>query len=681
MSAAINMKLFTDKFITVLSRNLNNPWKLYSSTHSNVPVNARLAHFIMGNSVSVHSLPNARCFLLEKKSVSVCMKRLSSSKSPGSQGIYSSQSTPKFSSSDIKRLLALAKPEKWKLCGAICLLLVSSTVTMAVPFSLGKVIDIIYTSDSEKMKDNLNFVCAILIGVFVLGATCNFGRVYLMNMTGNRITTRIRKNVFKSILSQETAFFDKHRTGELINRLSADTSLVGQSVTMNISDGLRSGIMVVSGVSMMFYMSPSLALVSLTVVPPIVGVAIIYGRFVRKITKAVQDSLADATQVAEERISNIRTVKTFSQEEKEMSYYNSKMATVLELAEKESVAKGVFYGMTGLGGNAIIISVLYYGGGLVADNSITVGGLSAFLLYAAYIGVSMGGLTSFYSELNRGLGASARLWELTDRKPAIPISGGLVPAVAPHGDIIFKNVTFAYPSRENSFICKNLSLHVPSSSITAIVGSSGSGKSTLAYLLLRLYDPLEGQILLDGTEVKLYDPCYLRSIIGTVSQEPVLFSGTVRENILYGANKPESVSEEQLIQATKEANAYNFIMNDLPENFETRVGERGIMLSGGQKQRIAIARALIKNPRIIVLDEATSALDAESEYLVQEALEKITLNRTVMTIAHRLSTIKHADQIAVLDQGQIVEVGNYDELISKKDGTFYNLIKHQAFSS
>ncbi|KAJ9579752.1 hypothetical protein L9F63_004589, partial [Diploptera punctata] len=549
---------------------------------------------------------------------------------------------------EIRRLITLAKPEKWKLLGAICLLLVSSSITMAVPFCLGKVIDVIYTADANKMKENLNTLSAALLGIFIIGGLCNFGRVYLMSISGQRITQKLREVVFGSIVRQEVAFFDKNKTGELVNRLSADTSLVSQSVTMNISDGLRSTVMVAAGVSMMFYMSPELAMVGLSIVPPIALMAVMYGRFVRKITKSVQDSLAAATQVAEERIANIRTVKSFSQESLEKKAYSKKIQKVLELAYKESLARGVFFGLTGLSGNVIVLSVLYYGGVMVSNSDLTVGKLSAFLLYAAYIGVSIGGLSSFYSEMNRGLGASTRLWELVDREPKIPISGGLIPPHAPVGQISFQNVSFTYPSRPNVHIIQDLNLEIPAGSITAIVGASGSGKSTLAALLLRLYDPNNGVVSLDGHCLSHLDPLWLRRHIGTVNQEPVLFSCSIKDNILYGAPDPSAVSDNQLEAIAKEANAYDFITKDFPDGFNTLVGERGIMLSGGQKQRVAIARALIKNPRILVLDEATSALDAESEHLVQEALERVMKGRTVLTIAHRLSTIRNAGEESIL---------------------------------
>jgi ATP-binding cassette subfamily B (MDR/TAP) protein 10 len=326
----------------------------------------------------------------------------------------------------------------------------------------------------------------------------------------------------------------------------------------------------------------------------------------------------------------------------------------------------------------IIISVLYYGGVMVSSNTITVGNLSSFLLYAAYIGVSLGTFSNFYSELNKSVGAAARIWEIIDREPVIPMNGGLVPIATPQGHIEFKDIQFSYPARDDVPIFENFQLEISPGKMVAVVGPSGSGKSTLGALLLRLYDPSKGQVFLDGQDVKELDPSWLRRHIGTVSQEPVLFSCSIRENILYGADDPTKVTDDELVRVSKEANVYEFVQQ-LPQGFDTLVGERGVMLSGGQKQRIAIARALIKDPKILLLDEATSALDAQSEHLVQEALERIMKGRTVLTIAHRLSTIQNADTIAVLRDGHIVEQGKYQELLNIKKGAFKELMKHQTF--
>lgn len=397
----------------------------------------------------------------------------------------------------------------------------------------------------------------------------------------------------------------------------------------------------------------------------------------RNITKSVQDGLADATRVAEEKISNIRTVKMFAKESKEIQNYGSKMDYVLNLGYKESLARAVFYGVAGLTGNSVVIGVLYYGGAMVAEHqSITVGALSAFLMYAAYIGVSVGGLTRFYTEMNRSMGAASKLWDLIDRVPTIPYSGGTTIDTPLTGRVIFDNVKFQYS--DNQPVLENIKLDIQPGQTIAVVGPSGSGKSTIASLLLRLYEPTSGSVIIDGNNIKQLDPLWLRSKIGAVSQEPILFAGTIRENILYGADDPDKVTEDQITNVLKEANLSEFI-NHLPDGLNTIVGERGFTVSGGQRQRIAIARALIKSPSILLLDEATSALDAKSENLVREALERASKGRTVLTIAHRLSTIRNADTIAVLHDGKIVETGNYNELVSKPDGKFKELVMHQTF--
>ncbi|XP_076100291.1 ATP-binding cassette sub-family B member 10, mitochondrial-like [Mytilus galloprovincialis] len=581
---------------------------------------------------------------------------------------------------EIRRLFSLAKPERWKLSGAVVLLIISSGVSMAVPFCIGKVIDIIYSpSEQEKMKEKLTTFCQIMVGVFVVGAVANFGRVYLMSVSGNRIINRLRQTLFSSIMRQEMGFFDKTKTGELVNRLSADTTLVGQSVTQNISDGLRAVAQATGGVGMMMYVSPKLTGIALLIVPPVSIMARYYGRFLRAITKDVQDSLANTTQIAEEKISNIRTVRAFGHETTEEDRYNTGIKHVLDLTYKEALMRAMFFGSVGLAGNCVVLSVFYYGGTMMTESQISVGDLSAFLLYAAYIGVSLGGMTSFYSEMMKGLGASTRLWELTDRTPSIPVHGGLIPTSPVIGNIEFNDVRFIYPSRDDVVIFDKLSLLVPSGSITAVVGPSGSGKSTVGSLLLRYYDPLQGSVTLDGEDIKKIDPTWLRGQIGTVSQEPVLFSCSVRDNIAYGSQDPTTVTDEEIYEAAKKANAYHFIKS-FPDKFNTLVGERGQTLSGGQRQRVAIARAILKNPKILILDEATSALDAESEYLVHEALERLMVGRTVITIAHRLSTIKSADQIAVIDHGHVSEIGSYSQLMDIPDGLFRKLVERQTIT-
>ncbi|XP_014666883.1 PREDICTED: ATP-binding cassette sub-family B member 10, mitochondrial-like [Priapulus caudatus] len=583
-----------------------------------------------------------------------------------------------LSKGELNSLISLAGPDKWAISWGIGGLLVSSTVAMAVPFCVGKVIDIIYTNpgDPEMLQQLTSFVRYLCLALAV-GASGNFIRAYMLSTAGHRIVKRLREDIFGSIVRQEIAFFDRTKTGELINRLSTDTFLVGQSITQNVSDGLRSFTSILAGIGMMMYVSPHLAGISLGVVSPVMLLGIGYGRFVRNITKETQDALAEATNVAEERISNIRTVRAFAQEIREEKQYEQQLGVALKLYYKESLYRSIFYAFAGLSGNGIIVAVLYAGGMLTSSELITVGQLSSFMLYAAWVGLAIGGLSSFYSELMRGIGASTRLFEIRDRQSHIPLDSGIIPSKPLLGELVFEDVNFKYPSREHATVFHHMSLIIPAGSVMAIVGSSGSGKSTLASLLLRFYEADEGRIAIDNEDVKNLNPSWLRRHIGVVSQEPILFSTSIAENIAYGSQTPESVTMVDIIEAAKQANAFNFVTG-FPNGFDTMVGERGLMLSGGQRQRIAIARAIITNPKILILDEATSALDAESEYLVQEALERLMTDRTTLIIAHRLSTIRSADKIAVLESGRVAELGTYQELIDIPDGIFHKLVERQT---
>lgn len=588
----------------------------------------------------------------------------------------------KIDTKTIKRLLMLAEPEKYKLAGAMVLLVISSGVTMIVPFFIGKLIDFIQTGDKETMKEKLKNIALLMTGVFLIGGLANFGRVYIIQSTGQKIVLRLREKLFRSILNQEMAFFDHNKTGELINRLSTDTEVVGSSISQNLSDGLRSAIQASASVGMMIYTSPILSALSLGVVPAVTIFAIYFGRYIKKLSRQVQDVLAGATEVAEEKLSNIRTVRAFAQEEKEIQTYVKSVNKVMGMKLKEAFANGIFFGTTGFSGNLIVLSVFYFGGSQIASGAISIGDLTSFLMYSVWTGISISGLSSFYTELMRGVGASHRTWEIIDRVPVIPLikNSPEVSREILNGDITFENLNFSYPSRKDQKIFDNLNLTIPGGKILAVVGPSGSGKSTLASLILRFYDPNQGNVKIGGVDVRQIPQTWLRGHIGTVPQEPVLFSTSIKDNIAYGAADPSKVTIDQIYDAANQANAFSFI-ESFPDKFNTLVGERGINLSGGQKQRIAIARAILRNPQILLLDEATSALDSGSEYLVQEALDRIMENRTVIIIAHRLSTIKNADLIAVLDQGKIAELGTYAELIDKDNGKFKELVSRQTLSA
>eukprot|EP00117_Sycon_ciliatum_P007075 scpid54928/ scgid10333/ ATP-binding cassette sub-family B member 10, mitochondrial; ABC-mitochondrial erythroid protein; ATP-binding cassette transporter 10 len=586
----------------------------------------------------------------------------------------------------IRKLFSIARPEYGRLACACVLLLISTGVTMAVPACIGKVIDMIYSSaqddEPEEMRRKLTSLVQLLASIFVIGAVANCGRVYLIQTSGARVIRRLREKVFSNIVKQEMAFFDSSHSGQLVSRLSLDTTIAGKALTDNVSNGLRSLLRGASGLGMMYYLSPPLANASLIIVPPIACLGALYGVYIRSITQKTQDAVAQSTQVAEEKISNMRTVRYFGQEESEVQRYNGELENVLRLAYRESTANALFFGAAGLVGNIAGLAVLWKGGMLMQTDAITVGQLTSFLVYLAYAGISVGGLGGFFSEMMKGIGASTRLWELSERQASIPVSGGLQPDKSLLArDIHFRDVVFAYPTRDSVPVFSGLDLTLDAGSVTAVVGVSGSGKSSLASLLLRLYDCNQGSVLLGDTDIKQLDPTWFRKNVAIVGQEPVLFAGTIGENIGYGRPAVLSLPAEQkrkvLVEVAAKANAMEFIQ-DFPDQLDTEIGEHGVQLSGGQKQRIAIARALLKDPQILILDEATSALDARSEKQVQTALESLMAERTVLTIAHRLSTIRNADRIVVLRQGTVAEQGSYNELMATDGGHFRKLVESQA---
>lgn len=575
-------------------------------------------------------------------------------------------------SQDAKRLVNLARPESRNISYAIVLLLISSAITMSVPFSMGKIIDI-FTSDKKTLLGlSGTALFTTLGGIFLIGAICNMGRVILMRVTGERIIARVRNQLYERVIANDAQFFDSNRTGALISRISTDTSIVGKALTNNISDGLRAVVSATVGLGMMLYVSSSLTGIMLCIVPPMAIGGFYYGRYVKEISRKTQSALAEMTKTAEERLNNIRTIQAFSQEHREVASFKARTQAVLELATKEAFASGSFYGGAGFSGNLSILAVLGIGGGMVARGTITIGDLTSFLLYTAYVGGSVSGLTGFYSEIMKGIGAGSRLFELLDRKPPISLYDG-VAVKDPRGKIVFENVGFAYPTRPALRIFDNLSFTIEPGTSVAIVGQSGQGKSTIASLLLRYYDPIAGKILIGDQDLKSMRLGEWRTNVGMVSQEPVLFAGTIAENIAYG--KPDATLQE-IKAAALRANC-GFIA-DLPQGLETDVGPRGLSMSGGMKQRIAIARALLRDPSILILDEATSALDANSEFLVNDVIRSIS-GKTIITIAHRLSTIQSADIIIVLgESGNVAEIGSYEEL-ANKNGAFSRLMRQQMW--
>ena len=587
---------------------------------------------------------------------------------------------------EVWRLIKIARPEAKVLLIAFAFLLISSSITMSIPFSIGKILDIATkggakagdgadASDEQPMLFGLNITTFYLAlgGVLAIGAAANYGRIIILRIVGERIVARLRSKLFRQTYVQNAEFFDANRVGDLISRLGSDTIIVGKSITQNLSDGLRAFVSGAAGFSLMAWVSVKLTGILCLLFPPVAIGAFFYGRAIRNLSRRIQKNLGTLTKIAEERLGNVRTSQAFAGEILEVHRYNTQVRKIFDLGKKESLITATFFSSTGFMGNMTILTLLYVGGGMVSSGQITIGELTSFLMYTAYAGSSLFGLSSFYSELMKGVGAASRLFELQDRQPSISPTRGDKVASA-RGPIKFEGLTFAYPTRPAVKIFQDMNFEIPQGTNVAIVGPSGGGKSTIASLLLRFYTPSEGKILIDGKDISEMNVKSLRRKIGIVSQEPVLFSGTIAENIAYG--KPNA-SRNEIIKAARQANC-NFI-SDFPDGLETAVGSRGTQLSGGQKQRIAIARALVKDPDILILDEATSALDAESETLVNEAIGSLLRgSNTTISIAHRLSTIKRSDTIICLgSDGRVAEMGSYKELSSNPDGAFSKLMEWQ----
>jgi ABC-type multidrug transport system fused ATPase/permease subunit len=599
------------------------------------------------------------------------------------------------------RLGQLSKPE-WTLIGLSAATLgVTSSVTLLLPFASGQVID--YTIQNA---DGGLPPMVLASGLFGLSALAG-GGVYLRGIwlarAGNRIVARLKQRLYGSILQQDNAFLDQQTTGDLLSRLTADAQLVQSALTVQSVSGLRALVMSTGSAGMLLYTSPILAAVSCCTLPPIFIFSRQVGRQLQVQQERVQELQGEATSLAEQSLSSISTVKQFVAEDFETVRYQNAISKAHTKAVETAHKQAQLEAGAHVAGNAAILGVLGYGGSLVLDGSISAGDLTGFVMYSLLMAGNLSGLTSVYVEMVRAVAASNRVFDILDRTPKI--HGTSLTALDTNHDplvpvdyqdtldmtsatrqaasstqiqvsIQVKGLNFSYPSRPDVNVLKDFDLTVAPGELVALVGSSGSGKSTIAGLLTRLYDAdNKDSICIDGKPVSDYEPSELRRMIGIVSQEPTLFRGTIRDNIVYG--EWATVSEEQVLEAARLAHVLDFTKH-FPKGLETMVGPRGAQLSGGQRQRIALARVLIKNSPIIILDEATSALDAQSEYLVQKAMNSIFHEggRTIISIAHRLSTIRHSSRIAVIEHGSVVQTGTFDELRSK-EGPFRELMKTQ----
>ncbi len=571
----------------------------------------------------------------------------------------------------ILRVLRLAYPERKRLAWGFVFLAIGSGMLLLYPQIIKHMID--EALQSGKTSE-LRATAGLVLGIFLLQSLAGALRYYLFTTAGERIVADLRETLYRAILRQEIAFFDARRTGELMSRLSADATVLQNAVSVNISMLMRNLGAAIGGLILLVYTSPVLALALLAAIPPLALGTASFGRKIRSISRHVQDALAETATIAEEAISGIRTVRAFAQEEGEARRYRSAVDTYWTSARERIRFIALFTGGASFLGYLAIVGVMYYGGYLVMSRQMTIGDLTTFILYTLTVAVSVATLGSLWTDFMAATGAGRRLFEILDRQPDIQAGGRQLPEVS--GRLSFEDVRFRYPSRPELEVLTDLRFTLEPGEMVALVGPSGGGKSTIASLIPRFYDPTSGVIALDGQDMKSLDPSWLRTQIGLVSQDPVLMSTTIAANIRYGRHDAD---EAALYKVAREAHAHEFI-EKFPQGYETLVGERGVQLSGGQRQRIAIARAMLKDPKILILDEATSALDAESEHLVKEALDRLMKGRTTLVIAHRLSTVRHAHRVLVVEGGRIVQEGTHDSLMQDREGVYYRLVYLQTLA-
>ena len=593
---------------------------------------------------------------------------------------------------DFFRIIHESRGETGTLAVGVFFLLLTAVCNMFVPFFAGRMTDAISltlqgrTADAKR-EANEAFYGLLIVGL--VGGVFQAVRSYLFNTASYRVVARLRNRLFTNLMAQEVGFFDSITSGSLISRLTADTALLKNVATQNLSMALRGLATAVIGLAFMFSTSYRLTLVVCAAFPPLIVAAMIQGRRLRILSKETQTALAEATAVAEDSLGAIRTVRAFAREEDEAVHFSGAVHKALDVEMRYGLSGALFNGGLMAAATVTLGATFWYGTLLAISGDLTTGELNAFILYSINSAAGLTLIAGTFVSIVQALGASTRVFELLDRTSKIPLNGTEKPALDGGGggglninknnnnksgiSVELKDVVFAYPSVPDRLVLRGLTLSVPAGSCVAIVGPSGAGKSTVASLVERYYEPTSGTITVAGIPVANIDHKHLHDIIGVVSQEPVLFARSIRSNARFG--RPDATDDE-MWRALEQANVAEFVRG-LEKGLDTWVGERGIKLSGGQKQRIAIARALLVNPQVLLLDEATSALDAESERLVNASLDTMMEGRTSIVIAHRLSTIQGADSVAVLSEGVVVEQGTHEKLMTINKGVYANLMRRQ----
>ncbi|MDX1942334.1 MAG: ABC transporter transmembrane domain-containing protein [Saprospiraceae bacterium] len=571
------------------------------------------------------------------------------------------------------KIFKYIRPYRWSFIGGLALLVVSSLLFMLFPGAAGEMANVA-NGARPKIDLTLQEFGLFFLSLLIVQGIFSYFRTILFANVSEKGMADVRKALYQSLITQDVPFLEQRRVGELTSRITSDVEKLQSAFSITLAEFIRQLVTLVSGVAIIAWLTPKLSYIMLLTFPVVVVIAMVFGRYIRRISKKRQDELANTNVIVEETLQSFAVVKSFTNEWYEVLRYGKSIDKVVQISLKFARTRGLFFIfiITVLFG--AVFFILWQGALLVASNQMEVGDLFSFILYTAFIGGAIGGLGSLYTELTSALGATERIQEILDRPGELqPLNVPLQANERLNGHIEYRNVHFSYPTRKDMQVLKGIDLTIYPGQKVALVGASGAGKSTIVQLLLQLYKVSSGDILVDGKSVYNYDLLKYRQNIAIVPQEVLLFGGTIRENILYG--RPEA-TENEVIEASKKANAWDFIQS-FPDGLETIVGERGVKLSGGQRQRVAIARAILKDPAILLLDEATSSLDAESEKLVQEALNRLMEGRTSIIIAHRLATIRDVDCIYVLENGQIVEQGTHQELSLMEDGVYNALAKLQ----